>query len=804
MCDSVPKSKTSLTYALSTNAKAWGYAGIALSQAVMCMTFQQLPAETLLLGNTFDRMSKTTAKRAVSVMQKALVAAASCECEGNSGVLSNTAIALAHLASTSAVVGGNLLLPDSVRSLASMSVDDMGDEEKVAEVLAGSEAFLEHIACNVESIEELVHFLDDFAAGTQVKINQARDSILSQSDQSARHKSNLYVNALQAAVQTLRAGAQALKDAKAHVYSVDEAALKAGSIQTLNAQDVVDPITFDHTAVNVRALGFRDSDGPAQYWAQIQQSMDTFVELINVNVRASLFITAYRQVINRTSVMIDFGEPADSQDPFFRNVQNVGYTNLQAMLDHMSNVSQALRGELSTHLLHELDREAEYAVDVLQRQDYARKQNAVVQADRLLHSAEVQVQETGRLVDRQEDILADVNTVSRDVQLTDPWHAKVVPDLVSNTDRFILQYTLDNPLSEFATGKPLDTTAKAGHPVIQLMDRTIKEDLQLSSYPTSSDLLGDSISRIEGDLIRLQGLNMEKQVALAAEQARDEQGKVVFAQRKRVEADDKVAAAQRAIQASVDKRALFSAQIGTIGEVSEKEKLDMLESDVRYALNSGINVEFEAGPYDEFAIRDVFKTLIEEHNGLNSSKSEEENYVEFWKEKDITDDAQRWNLFKAGIDGGYDVPSTFKLIDTSIQVLFDGANVLQREESQKGFEDDLFKGLTTYNQLVWQVGLKFLEERRSEYLGIKVRVHQARSKAWDAVEGATNQQQARWYAFLDNIAQQKQEAEAHYTYAKQARYQGELQRDRAKDTLQCATRERLQAEASMAVTGNSK
>jgi hypothetical protein len=809
MCDAeVPEAKkTTLTYALSSNVKAWGYAGIALSQALMCLTFQQLPADSLVVGNRFDRMSRTTAKRAVNVMEKALVAAASCECEGNSGLFSNTAIALAHLASTSAVVGGNLLLPDSVRSLAGTSVLDMGDAEKLAEVLAGSEAFLQHLETNVESIDELACYLDDFSAGAQKQIDIARDGILAQANQQVRHESNLYVNAIKAAVKTLRAGVQALKDAKSHVFAIDKEVLKKGGIQTLNAVDVVCPITFDCGVVNVEALGFQDSDVPAQYWSKLKQRMSKFVQLINVYVRANLYVAAYRQAINRMNVFIDFGKPADSEDAFFQQSVNVGYSMLQTMLVHMSGVSDTLCGELSAHLLHELDRDSEYAVDVLQRQDFARKQNAVVQAERLKESASVQKREAEAQVEHQQAILVDINKISKGLAEVDPWYERTAEGstLPVNIDRFIMQKTDEYPID---TDSKTRVDVESGHPLIDAMGRSIQEDLTVQYYSGQTEFdLRDNDSILQGERADMgkgstEIMSLEEYAVITQKRVGDEKTLAENARQKQRMANHNVVQAEQKIA---------TAKSNAVKHQLDTPTQEIFAVDMDHALNQGIK---EGGTSFEDVQDAVLKQLKSSSGKTSLEDIPMKDYNDEWAKLFEVSDADRWTAFNSFMTD--DTDGTVKF-DTDIDIdatTFDYIStgiLLTREQkdvesdtapvSIEDFEKALFK--TTMSKHTWKMGIKFLEERRSEYLGIKVRVHEARSKAWDIARGMVKQQQVRWYALLDSIAKHKRDTEVYFTHAKQARTYLEDQYERAKDMLVCALYERNQAESSMRVVAQS-
>jgi hypothetical protein len=809
MCDSeVPAAKkTTLTYALSSNVKAWGYAGIALSQALMCLTFQQLPADSLVVGNRFDRMSRTTAKRAVNVMEKALVAAASCECEGNSGLFSNTAIALAHLASTSAVVGGNLLLPDSVRSLAGTSVVDMGDAEKLAEVLAGSEAFLQHLETNIESIDELACYLDDFSAGAQKQIDIARDGILAQANQQVRHESNLYVNAIKAAIKTLRAGIQALKDARSYVFSIDKEVLKKGGIQTLNAVDVVRPITFDSGVVNVEALGFQDSDVPAQYWSKLNQTMSKFVQLVNVYVRANLYVAAYRQAINRMNVYINFGKPADSEDSFFQQTVNVGYSMLQTMLVHMSGVSNTLCGELSAHLLHELDRDSEYAVDVLQRQDFARKQNAVVQAERLKESAIVQKREAEALVELQQEILVDVNKISKDIAKVDPWQERTAQGttLPVDIDRYIMQKTETYPLTDMVNER---VPVESSHPLIDTMARSIQEDLTVQNYSylttdfdlprdfdlrDSKQILQDEIKDMDGTSVVI--MSLEEYAVITQKRVDDEKALAESARTKQLTVDHNVNNAGQKIA---------GAESYVVDHLSDAVTQELFDKDMDLALNRGFVFDTDHIPGEsdfEFDdIRRYVEDLLRENPGGDSFGSlldvPLQTYQDKWKMYLDVKEEKQWEAFGnfmwsqgQKINAGYSA-DTFDYICTGV--------LLTRDEGDiESFESALFTDTKT--EETWMMGIKFLEERRSEYLGIKVRVHDARSKAWHTASGMVKQQQERWNALLNSIAKHKRDTEVYFTHAKQARTYHEDQFEHAKDMLVCAQYERNQAESSMRV-----
>lgn len=784
-------SQPSLTQALACNAKSVLFTGIACTQAVMSLAFQSVPRDTLVLGSTFDKLSDQTAKCSIDILNKAMITAGECGCTGADDLVSNAAVALAHLTSTTAVVAANLLIPDSVRERVDNSVDDMDDETKVAEVQAGAYRFLEHLKNDVGTVEDLEAFLKEFAEQFQDKIHRAKDAIIGQDDGDARFKSEVYSQAIEKAIETVRCGTKALHAAGAYEFSFNDDTLDG---ETLEAGNAVDLCTFDPEGVDLEKFSVSDSSDAGMYWKDVCETMVSFCDVVNIFVRMILYCSAYRQTLNRIGYFISFDtKKMGYKVGIVEGVYPVDYATVQVLMSQVETFVSKTKSEFARKLLHKTKSECEYIREVLGHKDLANKVRCVAMQEAILKSSELRRQQAS---DRYENELELYNAARG-------MYAKAT----SSDYREMSAYKSGDIEKAYASmsdpGADVDglfTTVAFNDepdPVLNGVMRILEDHLQLRNNKGENSVpqfeLEDVLS---ADKKKIQDLKKLTDIKQVIDEITDDQTHKKTLSSKTLELYEEAYAAfevplnessqnpqtyvkfllrngakQLTKDETKEEWSIFMKDVVGEGtkEFSEEEVFQLLANRI---LNKKSSTDLVENVRPEQVDHD--KALHDAHDDDDSSLYKDKDLNYFWSNHTLPleADASRWTEFTNFIteDG---TKTDAKFDETSIdfrRVVLEELLLKDRGIASKLFNDPVDG---KYDAHVWAMGRRFLNERRMQYYSIKVQVHEAMAKGWSVGAGdIVTQFSEEWDHFLsdlksarDQAAERKHRAELTYREA---------------------------------------
>jgi hypothetical protein len=796
---------SSLTDAIACNAKSVLFTGIACTQAVMSLAFQTVPSDTLVVGSTFEKLSKQTAKYSIDVLNKAMIAAGECECTGADGLVSNAAVALAHLTSTTAVVAASLLIPDSVRESVENSVDDMDDEQKLCEVRAGAERFLDHLKNNVETIEELEQFLEDFATKFQGKINRAKDAILGQDDSAARFESQLYCKGIEKAVETVRHGIKAIHAAGAYKFTFNDKTIDGD--EPLEAGNAVELCKFD--ADDMDSMQLESSDA-VRYWKDICDMMKSFCLIINVFVRMILYCNAYKQTLNRLGYTISFGTTeAGYKTGIIDGELQIDYATACGLLMQVDEFVSATGSELARKLLYKTKSDCEYTKNVLGAKDLANKKRCVEMQKAIVHSSKIRL-----------DLSIDRLSEERDFVS----NASQIYDLITDPDfREMSAYKTGDIEETYASmsDPSADVTGLFPNPVYDLtkdhvLNRVmniVDDHLKIRRHD-SRFVIANVLAPYVNDTSYTSSLKLHLLKQYIDRVVEDQRNKAKLATEKYHDHKN-VSESITILKQSTDPEVYVNhllyngMQLLTIEDDPDGSlKIDIkdivgestayyTDDQVSQLLRNRI-LNNESTDIDlEIEIKDISddRQLQEAH--LHNGRYKDKDLVQFWEDHTLRNDRDdvRWDALKTYLFPGDTTVVMKNETDFRRELM---AELLVTREStlaNKLLETPLDDA---YHEQIWRMGTKFWNERREQYFSIKVQVHTAMTKGWNVgARDIVEQFCEDWERFVEDVEQAEKRATERKNRAELAKNQASLALNNAAEKLQDCEQQLRAAESVM-------